>query len=60
MQWIPIEAAPKDGTKILLVVDDNLFIGFWNGRSWDDGDFYDDLGAASHWMPLPVLPALSR
>ena len=55
-QWQPIETAPKDGTVILLW-NDRCELAFWNGRSWDDGDFHDDLGHGfTHWQPLPTPP----
>ncbi len=41
---------------MLLWVAGSTWIGCWNGRSWDDGDFYDDLGDATHWQPLPASP----
>lgn len=59
MEWQDISTAPKDKTSILLFdgFSSGLpVIGFWNGRSWDDGDFFDDLGGFTHWMPLPKPP----
>lgn len=64
MEWQPIETAPKYGRPdiprdpplILLSDGGSIHIGFWNGHSWDDGDFHDDLGVMSHWMPLPEAP----
>lgn len=59
-EWQPIETAPKDGTIILLwykAIGHEM--AFWNGKSWDDGDFYDNLGSDAdftHWMPLPKAP----
>lgn len=61
-EWQPIETAPKDTKKpthsrvVLLTDGDSIHLGFWNGKSWDDGDFYDNLGEMTHWMPLPELP----
>lgn len=60
MEWQDIATAPKDGTQILLWYKaDGHEMGFWDGRCWDDGDFYDNLGSDadfSHWMPLPPPP----
>lgn len=57
--WRPISEAPKDETLVLLSDETGAFyLGFFNKRSgvWDDGDFHDDLGAMTHWMPLPAPP----
>lgn len=35
-QWQPIETAPKDGTSILLLRDDEAVAGFWANESYDD------------------------
>lgn len=66
-EWQPIETAPKEGAgngpfgkpagpAVLLSDGEGVFIGFWNGRSWDDGDFFDNMSGMTHWMPLPELP----
>jgi hypothetical protein len=66
--WQPIETAPKDGAgrglygsetmgpEVLLRQGSAIYIGFWNGHSWDDGDFNSDMGQMTAWMPLPALP----
>lgn len=64
MDWQPIETAPKGSGRypsssaptLLLTDGDSIYMGFWNGRSWDDGDFFDDMGKMTHWQPLPDLP----
>lgn len=61
-EWQPIETAPKvqsgrtRGPEILVTNCDAIYVAFWNGRSWDDGDFFDDIGVMTHWMHLPSLP----
>lgn len=63
-EWQPIKTAPKSGepwparttTEVLLTDGNSIYLGFWNGHSWDDGDFHDDMGEMTHWMPLPELP----
>jgi len=57
-EWQPIETAPKDG-QYLLLWGNGVFQGFWNGRSWDDGDFYDEMSGITHWMPLPAGPEIT-
>jgi len=55
-EWQPIETAPKDGTSVILWVDGGgWYIGFWDGRSWTDGNYFDRLDA-SLWCPLPPPP----
>lgn len=70
--WMPIESAPKDGTKILLVCMDakssdtqhrvgTMAVDFWHDGTkhgfvgW--GKFNSRYWPATHWMPLPSLPA---
>ena len=62
--WMPIETAPKGRPDIprdapfILVTDGGIpVVAFWNGVSWDDGDFHDNLRGLTHWMPLPPPPA---
>lgn len=55
MMWQPIKTAPKDGTEVLVYAG-GFFVAYWNGRSWDDGDFYDHIDDVTHWMPLPDPP----
>lgn len=52
-EWQPIETAPKDGSAVLLWGRCGLRLAFWNGRSWDDGDYFTDL-KASYWAPVPA------
>lgn len=69
--WRPIETAPRDGTEVLLLVDDVTHHGDWQGPS--DGSIYSrsksttnwfSLSCGSslydtqvtHWMPLPASP----
>lgn len=64
--WQDISTAPKQGgsrmlgcetgPEILLWDGEYVRLGFWNGRSWDDGDYHADLGEMTHWMPLPPAP----
>lgn len=72
MAWQPIDTAPKDGTRvILLVMDDEygmdpwVLIGSWAGRSEDGGVDGWKLDCerrsqgrvnADMWMPLPEVP----
>lgn len=70
--WLPIETAPKDETRILMVVSGfAVCIGWWfiEAGKWmtTDAEDYDDDGAwehtvsnteyrPTHWMPLPEAP----
>lgn len=60
-QWQPIETAPKDGERILVVWLGDVDIAFWNieqenWEQWPNGDFVCDTDEITHWMPLPKPP----
>lgn len=66
--WQDISTAPKTGAgrgmysgeergpEIMLSDGSSIYIGFWNGHSWDDGDYHDHMTGLTHWMPLPEPP----
>ena len=61
--WQPIETAPKDGTRILVVWLGQVEIATWaddvphpSWQEWPDGDF-DTGGEVTLWMPLPDPPS---
>lgn len=71
-EWKPIETAPKDGTRVLIVSDDQVFIGYWS-ESAKFGDEIEKPGwqihesemdewyavavdDATHWTPIPEPP----
>lgn len=70
--WLPIETAPKDGTRVLLLIDDTVLIGRWSEtanaerfQQWPGWQIFDcDDGAyswaepdADGWQPLPPPPS---
>lgn len=70
-EWQPIETAPRDGTKVLLiVVGYEPAVGAYYERGWDyqeEGDFVQEAHYTewcettgpwepTHWMPLPAPP----
>jgi hypothetical protein len=69
-EWQPIEAAPKDGTPILVVTRSGQYVVTWltegetdqNFTGWyvtdnKHGPFSLRGYAPTHWMPLPTPPA---
>ena len=58
--WQPIETAPKDGTKILITVGDNLVgVGYWDNDTsglWALWLSSIERMRPTHWMPLPAPP----
>jgi hypothetical protein len=69
--WLPIEAAPKDGTEVILRRGDRVAAAMWcewsgheereAGASWSisyDGDGWDDDKAPTHFQYLPAAPGV--
>lgn len=60
-KWLPIETAPKDGTKILLLRDEFASTGWWEngpviGYFITGSGTYPPWSMPTHWMPFPTLP----
>jgi hypothetical protein len=65
MTWQPIEAAPKDGTRVLtyrLGFEENMAVAWFTPNYGDPcwapvhGGCWPDV---THWMPLPPPPAMA-
>lgn len=65
MKWLPIESAPKDGTKVLLWSDDEdsaepvgYAVAWWSDGKWirEGDDFNLVVFDAAHWAALPAPP----
>jgi hypothetical protein len=71
-EWQPIETAPKDGTRILVVdcgfvqiarwdeefdnYNDRQGVPAWATFACDDGFYSEYAENPTHWMPLPEPP----
>lgn len=60
MSWRPIETAPRDGTKVLVVYpvhgeEQMLLIAHQDELGWDTG-YWRFHNAPTHWQPLPAPP----
>lgn len=62
--WQPIETAPKDGTRLLLMwepfsgMSEHVELGKWNVRNgWVNTYGHAFSGSPTHFMPLPAAPA---
>lgn len=55
MKWIPIETAPKDGTRILCIEEcGTKYVLFWNnGWECDLNIIASECFKPSHWMTIP-------
>ena len=66
--WQPIETAPKDGSKIILYRDSDVFaLCSWggeeiseNGAFWiwwvPEPEWIAEIKNPTHWIPLPAPP----
>ena len=57
-EWLDIETAPTDGTRLLLAFSDGYIkVGEWDWDSFHGGDYVRwNLAGITHWMPLPPPP----
>ena len=66
-KWRPIETAPRDGTEIILAIEDgfgvlgnrvNAIVGMFSTTDscWVDAMNYSETYPPTHWMPVPEPP----
>lgn len=70
MSWQPIETAPKDGTRIMLVggvYHGVPFAGYWDPSPYTPRPWTTVVGrhpleehCPTHWMPLLAPPAAAQ
>lgn len=54
--WQPIETAPRDGTDVLCISGEYMFVAWIDSRGyWNSGD--DSRFVPDYWMHLPRPPA---
>lgn len=66
-EWMPIETAPKDGTRIIIWRDHRVCLARWRTLDGDNG-YWDEWSVPmkrltvppTHWMPLPSPPTKER
>ena len=65
MTWQPIETAPRDGTHILVLMEDAVIEAWWHGSGEWNAVIVSSHGCGccsrendepTHWMPLPAKP----
>ena len=57
--WQPIKTAPKDGTRVLIVISgvNRPVLAYFNGAGWSTYDGNDWSGRfVTYWVALPPLP----
>jgi hypothetical protein len=67
-QWQPIETAPKDGTPILVYMEESIIEAEWKYEQWwpvvlpshGCGCCSHDNDEPTHWMPLPEPPKVTE
>lgn len=64
-QWMPIETAPRDGTRVLVYIEGGGL--YWRiiARTLDEsGGWYTDPGKhhvqPTHWQPIPAPPEAGK
>lgn len=64
--WLPIESAPKDGTRVILDWDGKSINGFYLDNTWAripyagwrvEAMVVTPKGQPTHWQPLPPSPS---
>jgi hypothetical protein len=62
--WQPIEAAPKDGTFVLVFADEEVWVAAWDAETstgapwgWADARENGVRLKPTHFMPLPLPPS---
>ena len=62
--WLPIESAPKDGTRILAywrfrsLDSDAIVVARWRGDEWCVVWDNEPISRIEYWQPLPPPPSV--
>lgn len=66
MSWQPIDTVPKNGKRVLLTKENELYLGYFIvsiNQWWVSNGVQSDsvvMESMTHWHEVPGLPTISR
>lgn len=54
LNWIDASKEKPNDRRYVIVWEGDAgpHVAFWNGKTWDDGDFHDDIDGITHWADI--------